>query len=65
VALLDADDLVQAMSVAGLAGGPGRRGWQLPGSTPLAARRQVDATVGALLETLSFVPDLFEILPAH
>lgn len=39
--------------------------WQPPGSTPLAARQQVNAAIGALLETLSSVPDLLEIPPTH
>jgi len=37
--------------------------WQPVGSVPLLARQQVDAAVGALLETLSQVPDLLEVAP--
>jgi high-affinity iron transporter len=39
--------------------------WQSPGATPLAARQRVNAAIGALLETLSSVPDLLEIPPTH
>ncbi|HVX21348.1 MAG TPA: iron uptake transporter permease EfeU [Acidimicrobiales bacterium] len=39
--------------------------WRAPSATPLAARQQVDAAVGALLETLSSVPDLLEVPPSH
>jgi high-affinity iron transporter len=39
--------------------------WQVPGATPLAARQRVNAAIGALLETLSSVPDLLEIPPTH
>src|SRR5262249_45534685 len=42
----------------------GRR-WRSPGATPLAGRQQVNAAIGALLETLSSVPDLLEIPPTH
>ncbi len=37
--------------------------WQPPQRTPLAQREQVDSAIGALLETLSAVPDLLEIPP--
>jgi high-affinity iron transporter len=39
--------------------------WQAPGTTPLATRQRVNAAIGALLETLSSVPDLLEIPPTH
>jgi high-affinity iron transporter len=39
--------------------------WQSLGATPLAARQRVNAAIGALLETLSSVPDLLEIPPTH
>ena len=39
--------------------------WQAPGTTPLVARQRVNAAIGALLETLSSVPDLLEIPPTH
>jgi high-affinity iron transporter len=39
--------------------------WQSPGATPLITRQQVNAAIGALLETLSSVPDLLEIPPTH
>ncbi|HUJ65164.1 MAG TPA: EfeM/EfeO family lipoprotein, partial [Acidimicrobiales bacterium] len=38
--------------------------WQPPASTPLAQRQQVDAAMGALLETLAAVPNLLEVPPA-
>jgi high-affinity iron transporter len=46
---------------------PARAGarWQSLGATPLAARQRVNAAIGALLETLSSVPDLLEIPPTH
>src|SRR5262249_5638105 len=34
-------------------------------TTALAARQRVNAAIGALLETLSSVPDLLEISPTH
>jgi high-affinity iron transporter len=37
--------------------------WTPPGSIPLLARQQVNAAIGALLETLSQVPDLLEVPP--
>lgn len=39
--------------------------WQPPQSTPQAAREQVDAAIGTLLETLDQVPDLLEVPPTH
>ena len=41
------------------------RQWQSLSATPLAARHRVNAAIGALLETLSSVPDLLEIPPTH
>ena len=38
---------------AGAAGHPGRRAVDVAGAAPLADRQQVDAAIGALLETLS------------
>jgi high-affinity iron transporter len=40
-------------------------GWDTLGSVPLLTRQHVDASIGALLETLSSVPDLLEVPPAH
>ena len=37
--------------------------WEPAGSVPLLARQQVNAAIGALLETLSQVPDLLEVPP--
>jgi high-affinity iron transporter len=54
-------DALQRALLAARAGGR----WQSPGSAPLAARQQVNAAIGALLETLSSVPDLLEIPPTH
>jgi len=39
--------------------------WQSLGTVPWPEREQVDAAIGALLETLSAVPDLLEVPPAH
>ncbi len=39
--------------------------WESLGTASLAAREQVDAAIGALLETLSAVPDLLEVPPVH
>jgi high-affinity iron transporter len=39
--------------------------WVSPAETPLPARQQVDAAIGALLQTLSSVPDLLEVPPSH
>ncbi|MCU1681975.1 MAG: iron permease family protein [Amycolatopsis sp.] len=38
--------------------------WHSPASTPTAAQERVNATLGAVLENLSDVPDLLEV-PAH
>jgi high-affinity iron transporter len=39
--------------------------WQSLTAVPLDQRQQVNAAIGALLETLAVVPDLLEIPPAH
>jgi high-affinity iron transporter len=39
--------------------------WRAPAATPLVRRQHVDAAIGALLQTLSAVPDLLEVPPAH
>ena len=39
--------------------------WTSLSSVSLAIRQQVDGALGALLETLSSVPDLLEVPPAH
>jgi high-affinity iron transporter len=39
--------------------------WTSLGSAPLADRQRVDAAIGALLETLSSVPDLLEVPPSR
>ncbi|MGO9783962.1 MAG: FTR1 family protein, partial [Streptosporangiaceae bacterium] len=39
--------------------------WTTVSSADLATRQQVDGTLGALLETLSSVPDLLEVRPTH
>ena len=39
--------------------------WQSPRAVPRPEREQVDAAVGALLETLSAVPDLLEVPPTR
>jgi high-affinity iron transporter len=39
--------------------------WQSPADTPQAAREQVDAAIGAALESLSQVPDLLEVPPSR
>jgi high-affinity iron transporter len=52
---------LQAALVATQAGGQ----WRSMATTPLAARQQVDAAIGALLQTLSSVPDLLEVPPSH
>jgi high-affinity iron transporter len=39
--------------------------WTPLGSAPLTERERVDAAIGALLETLSSVPDLLEVPPTH
>ncbi len=38
--------------------------WLPPARVPLTARQSVDASLGALLETMSAVPDLLEVRPA-
>ena len=38
--------------------------WLPAGQAPLAARQAADSAIGALLETLSSVPDLLEVRPA-
>jgi high-affinity iron transporter len=38
--------------------------WRPAASAPLATRQAVDSAIGALLETLSSVPDLLEVRPA-
>jgi high-affinity iron transporter len=54
-------DALQQALLATRAGGQ----WRSPGAAPLAARQRVNAAIGALLETLSSVPDLLEIPPTH
>ena len=39
--------------------------WTSLSSASLAMRQQVDGALGALLETLSSVPDLLEVPPTH
>jgi high-affinity iron transporter len=39
--------------------------WESLQSAPLLARQHVDAAIGAALESLSAVPDLLEVPPAH
>jgi high-affinity iron transporter len=39
--------------------------WTAIGTVSLAQRQQVDGAIGALLETLSSVPDLLEVPPTH
>ncbi len=39
--------------------------WQPLSAVPLAARQRVDAAIGALLESLSIVPNLLEIPPSN
>jgi high-affinity iron transporter len=39
--------------------------WQSLATVPLAQRQHVNATIGALLETLAVVPDLLEVPPTH
>jgi high-affinity iron transporter len=39
--------------------------WDSLGDAPLLVRQQVDASIGALLETLDAVPDLLEVPPTH
>jgi len=35
--------------------------WPSPSATPLAARQRIDSTLGALVETLSAIPNLLEV----
>ena len=44
--------------------GPSGR-WRAPAQVPLATRQDVNATLGAVLETLAAVPDLLEVPPNH
>jgi high-affinity iron transporter len=39
--------------------------WESLETAPLLARQRVDADIGAVLESLSAVPDLLEVPPAH
>lgn len=39
--------------------------WRAPAQVPAAQRQDVNATLGAVLETLAIVPDLLEIPPDH
>ena len=48
---------------AGPARGPGERPVAVARRRPPTARQSVDAAIGALLETLSSVPDLLEVPP--
>jgi high-affinity iron transporter len=41
------------------------RHWTSPADTPLIARQRVNGAAGALLETLSSVPDLLEVPPSQ
>ena len=54
-------DALQQALLSARAGGQ----WQAPGTTALAARQRVNATIGVVLETLSSVPDLLEIPLTH
>jgi len=54
-------DVLQQALLSTRAGGQ----WRSPGATPLTARQQVNAAIGALMETLSSVPDLLEIPPTR
>ena len=55
-----ANDQLDALQ-ASLRGTQANGRWQSPSQTPLAARQQVNANIGAVLETLSAVPDLLEV----
>jgi hypothetical protein len=55
---------MNALPQALLAAGAGAH-WTPPGRASLATRQRVDAAIGALLETLSAVPDLLEVPPAR
>lgn len=39
--------------------------WASPGTASIVTRERVNASIGALLETLASVPDLLELPPAH
>ncbi len=52
---------LQAALLATQSGGQ----WVPVSQVPLAAREQVDATIGALLENLASVPDLLEVPPSQ
>jgi high-affinity iron transporter len=39
--------------------------WESLSEAPLPVRQHVDASIGAVLETLDAVPDLLEVPPAH
>jgi high-affinity iron transporter len=39
--------------------------WESLTGAPLGAREDVDAAIGAVLETLASVPDLLEVPPTH
>jgi high-affinity iron transporter len=39
--------------------------WESLSTASVSAREQVDSAIGALLETLSAVPDLLEVPPTH
>ena len=39
--------------------------WQSPSKAPLLVRQHVDASIGAVLETLDAAPDLLEVPPTH
>ena len=55
---------LNALQAALLAAQVHRR-WTSLSSASLAMRQQVDGALGALLETLSSVPDLLEVPPTH
>jgi high-affinity iron transporter len=55
---------MNALEVALLATRAGGH-WQSPGDASLLASQRVNSAVGALLETLSAVPDLLEVPPTH
>jgi len=59
------DPQLDALQAALLATQTSGGQWQSPAQTPLAAREQVDATIGAALESLSQVPDLLEVPPSR
>ena len=54
-------DTLQSALDATRAGGQ----WSSPQAAPLIARQRVTGAIGALLETLSSVPDLLEVPPTH